>query len=70
MQICGFWAEFLFTFPTTFDLIVKLSMAALHTTSGGVYQWNLKELVPRKKFASSNNDGIVSAALSPDGIYH
>ena len=42
-------------------------MAALLTTSGGVYDWNLKELVPRRKFVASGAEGIVCSALSPNG---
>jgi hypothetical protein len=48
--------------------IVKKSMAVLLTTSGGVYLWNLKELVPRKKFVSTGGDGVLCSAVSPNGI--
>jgi hypothetical protein len=43
-------------------------MAVVLTTSGGVFHWNLKELVPRKRFTASNDDGILSSAMNPDGI--
>ena len=43
-------------------------MAVLLTTSAGVFQWNLKELVPRKKFNASSNDGILSSAVNNDRL--
>lgn len=43
-------------------------MAVVLTTSGGVFHWNIKELVPRKRFSASNDVGILSSAMNPDGI--
>ena len=42
-------------------------MACVLTTSGGVYQWNLKELVPRKRFSATGNDKVLSSAVNGSG---
>jgi hypothetical protein len=68
-QVSGFCEIYLFTFSSAADQINRQkSMAVLLTTSGGVYLWNLKELVPRKKFVSTGSDGVLCSAVSPNGI--
>jgi len=41
-------------------------MAVLLSTSAGIYQWNIRERVPEKRYSSSDR-GIISATISPDG---
>jgi hypothetical protein len=43
------------------------TMVVLLTTKEGVFQWNPKELITRKKFTKSGDDEILSSALRPDG---